>query len=184
MEILRSLYVEDALDVQVATIDDAKYLVIDVDERVGGEPRLATLAELLGLAASTSRLVFSTNPFEEREDVIRLTTRSVMGVMFYLSHATEVPARDIDGGRVTVTREADGSAFDWGQVGGRFMRIRSSASRPSGVAMAVRHRGSWFFIDDEDLNSKSTFVMLSQAIALQAGEIESTGPLLTLPVSR
>ncbi len=47
---------------------------------------------------------------------------------------------------------------------------------------AVKYRSSWFYIDDSDLTAKSTFALLMQLFALQAGEIKSTGPILTLPV--
>jgi hypothetical protein len=48
--------------------------------------------------------------------------------------------------------------------------------------VAARYRGHWFFIDDSDLDSKSTFVMLSQIFSLQAGKAEGIVPVLTLPV--
>lgn len=50
--------------------------------------------------------------------------------------------------------------------------------------LRVRHRGSWFFIDAADLDSKSTFSLLSQLLALQSGEVPSQAPVLTLPVGR
>ena len=49
---------------------------------------------------------------------------------------------------------------------------------------SVRYRGHSFYIDDGDLSSKSTFSMLNLVLALQAGEIPSGAPILTLPVSQ
>jgi hypothetical protein len=55
-------------------------------------------------------------------------------------------------------------------MGGRFLRIHSSNRRPPNAATGVRHRGIWLYIDDADLNSKRTIMMLSHAIALRAGD--------------
>lgn len=43
-------------------------------------------------------------------------------------------------------------------------------------------RGSWFYIDDSDLDSKSTFSMLMQLFALQSGNSDGMTPVLTIPV--
>jgi len=48
----------------------------------------------------------------------------------------------------------------------------------------VRYRGTWFYIDDADLNSKSTFGLLSYLFYLQAGDIKTFTPALTLPLGR
>jgi len=47
----------------------------------------------------------------------------------------------------------------------------------------VRHRGWWFYIEDTDLNTKSTFLLLVQLFNLQAGQITTIAPALTIPVS-
>ena len=48
----------------------------------------------------------------------------------------------------------------------------------------MRYRGHTFWIDDADLDSKSTFTMLNLVLALQAGEVPGGGPILTLPVAQ
>ena len=63
--------------------------------------------------------------------------------------------------------------------------IDVESGRPSGRPYAsVRYRGHTFWIDDGDLDSKSTFTMLNLVLALQAGEVPSGGPILTLPVAQ
>ena len=72
--------------------------------------------------------------------------------------------------------------FDWNRVTDGLKRIRSSSARPKNAAVAVRYRDSWFFIEDSDLDSKSTFSMLAQLYSLQAGGSAGLTPVLTLPV--
>ena len=83
---------------------------------------------------------------------------------------------------MTTTLTADGQPFDWAQVTGDLLRVHSQSLPPGRAVVAVRHRGYWFYIDDTDLTSKSTFALLSQLFALQAGREAGGAPLLTLPV--
>lgn len=113
---------------------------------------------------------------------IHVTTRSLMGVLFYLSQAVEVPSRHRELGLVTTTLDAAGQPFDWAQVTGDLLDIRSRRTRPGDAAVAVRYRGHWFYVADSDLTSKSTLALLGQLFALQAGSAASAAPMLTLPV--
>lgn len=117
-----------------------------------------------------------------RRTRIDLQTRSLMGSLFYLSQSVEVSQRHRNMRVVTITRDDDGAAFDWSRVNGDLLRVRSGPTRPAGAAVAVRHRGMWFYVEDTDLTSKSTFAFLGQLFALQAGGAESVAPVLTLPV--
>ena len=62
------------------------------------------------------------------------------------------------------------------------MRVHSSASRPKNAYIAVPYRGAWFYIADNDLNSKSTYALMTLLFALQSGERKTTAPALTLPI--
>ena len=104
-----------------------------------------------------------------------------MGVMYYLSQGVEAPLRHEEEGKVTVTRDATGQRFDWRKVAGRLLRIRSSESAPDSAFVKVKYRGHWFYIDDSDLNSKTTFGLLIQLLALQSATGAASGPLLTIP---
>ena len=105
-----------------------------------------------------------------------------MACLFYVSQSVEVPQADIDAGRVTTTKYPDGRVFDWAEVTGNLMRIRYSTLPPRNAYMKIYYRGKWFYIDDSDLESKSTFSLLMQLFMLQAGDVKYTAPLLTLPV--
>jgi hypothetical protein len=67
--------------------------------------------------------------------------------MFFLSHAVEIPEHDRAAGRVTVTRDGDGQPFDWSRVTGDLLVIKTQAEPPANAAVAVRYRGSWFYIE-------------------------------------
>tara|TARA_B100000686_G_scaffold350389_1_gene446237 strand:- start:2052 stop:2345 length:294 start_codon:yes stop_codon:yes gene_type:complete len=96
----------------------------------------------------------------------------------------ETPSIDKRAGRVTVAEGGDSSPFDWKQVTGDLMKIRFSEETPINSAVGINYRGYWFYIKDDDLNSKSTFSLLFQVFDLQAGGAKASGPLLTLPVGK
>lgn len=113
---------------------------------------------------------------------IALDTRSLLGVMFYLSQAIEAPPEHQAAGLITETVDDRGDVFDWSAMLGDLIRVQSAKRRPRNAAVAVRHRKHWFYIADDDLNSKSTFVLLGQLFTLRAGGGTGVAPLLTLPV--
>ena len=114
---------------------------------------------------------------------ISVDARSATEAMFYASQSVEVPRAHEEDGRVTVTLEEGGQRFDWSKLTGNLIRIRSGG-RPDGAYVAVKYRGRWFYIEDSDLESKTTFALLNTVLALQAGEVPRSGPVLTLPVAR
>ena len=115
-------------------------------------------------------------------EVIGIQTRSLNGMLYYLAHAVRVPPGHLDRGLVNVTRHADGRTFDWGRMTGGLMEVRASGDVPADAAVRVRYRDRWYYIADADLDSKSTFSLLAQLFALQAGGGDGLRPVLTLPV--
>ena len=113
---------------------------------------------------------------------ITIATRSLMGTLFYLAQAIEIPEVHRERGVVTTTVTSDGEPFDWHQVTGDLLSVHARSKPPTGAAVRVRHRGWWYYINDTDLTSKSTFSLMSQLFALQAGEVRATAPVLTLPI--
>jgi hypothetical protein len=118
----------------------------------------------------------------QRIGELAVDVRSLMGVLYYLSNAVEPPRAHEKVGIVTVTVDENGAPSSWSDVLDGLFRVRSSAWRPRNAAVAVRHRGYWFYIADNDETSKSTFLLLAQLFSLQAGEVEEQRPVLTLPV--
>ena len=114
---------------------------------------------------------------------INLVMRSVLSAMFYASHGVAVPEEDRVIGRVTTTLDAAGAEFDWSRVTGSLIQVQTGKSVEAPYA-SVGYRDHTFYIDDADLDSKSTFSMLNLVLALQAGEVPMGGPILTLPVAQ
>lgn len=115
---------------------------------------------------------------------LNVVTRSMTDILFYVSQAVEVPAVHKEKNLITITRKPDGTPFDWGQLHQEQIKIRSSKEEPENAYIAIQYRGYWFYLEDSDLDSKSTFLLLEILGDLQAGTTPSAAPVLTLPVSR
>jgi len=98
--------------------------------------------------------------------------------------AVEVPVPDIQAGLVTVSEEPDGRPFDWAKVTRGVLTIHSQESKPENAHVAVQYRGWWFYIADDDPNSKATFSLLNILFSLQSETGTGKSPLLTLPIGR
>jgi hypothetical protein len=145
---------------------------------------LDSLRTLLGLDPSTTELDITPDDGAQGGAALRLRLRSLLGAMFYLSQAVEVPRADLEAGLVTDARLPDGSPADWFALTGRIFRVRSGASRPAGAFAAVEYRGHWFWVDDRDLESKTTFGLLSNLFSLQSAQSRAAGPVLTVPAGQ
>jgi len=123
-------------------------------------------------------------PSDRQPDEVGIRCRSLLGVLYFLSQAVEVPAADAQAGLVTLTRSDGGQVFDWSAVTRRIMTIHSQRDRPEGASVAVQHQGWWFYIAANDQTSKSTFSLVNILFSLQSSSSEGKSPLLTLPVGR
>jgi hypothetical protein len=110
---------------------------------------------------------------------IHMRTRSVLGAIVYLAQGVTPPQSHLDSNLTLKSWPFPGqqnSEMD------QIFNVRTAASRPQ-ASLAVQYRGNWFYIDETDLTSKATFLVLSEIyrLALISSE-QNQAPLLTLPL--
>jgi hypothetical protein len=184
MDILGNLQRDDLIEFGRDPKGDGKNFLLHIKNDEAHKEDIREAKKLLGVSQAKEVFQFGDNFLEKGGDRLIVRTRSLLGILFYLSHAVCVPIEDVRAGLVTVTRNQDGTPFDWTKVSGKLMRVYSSKKKPAGACVSVEYRNSWFYIKDDDLNSKSTFVLLTLIFKLQSGAVTGTSPLLTIPVSR
>ncbi len=183
VKILRELQVQGAIDLSYHEAHDGvPRLVLHISEEYRGREKAKQFARAMNVQPGRAQYVL-TNSYKKR-DQIGVATRSLLGILFYLSQAVEVPRQDVLQGKVTRTKTSAGDIFDWKEVTGDLLRIRSLPDKPGTSPMIIFYRGTWFYIDDSDLSSKSTFSLLAQIFSLQAGKIQDNAPVLTLPIGQ
>ncbi len=181
---LRALQVRDAISLSYHEEKGVPQLILHINEEDKNREEAKQFALAVNVEPGKTRYVLAFSPALNKTDQVQVVTRSLLGIMFYLSQAVEVPREDVLQGKVTQTKTPDGKIFDWKEVTGDLLRISSLSGNPQAYSKSIYYRGSWFYIDDSDLSSKSTFSLLAQIFSLQAGKIQNNAPLLTLPIGQ
>ena len=162
----------DDIDIVIKLIGDNDSYKNDIDK----------VYRLLELDRGKDEFTLNTDFLDMKSTQWTVRTRSISGLLYYLSHNIDAPSGHLDK-LVTVTRPVDGGFFDWDDTpAGRLFKVRTSEDRPDNAYIATRYRGHWFYIEDTDLESKSTFTLLRQLFDLQAGQTNPQVPALTIPV--
>lgn len=109
---------------------------------------------------------------------IAVLSRSMMEILLEVSAGIEVPSAHVSEGRTTTA----GRASDAPDRRDRpLIHVQSSASRPANTFSAVRYRGTWYWIDDDDFGSKRVFTFLMLFFSLAETGVTPQSPILTVP---
>jgi hypothetical protein len=179
---LRELQIKHAVAIGVDQNGSSSELVVEFSSDPKLMPQLELVRRLLHLTPGLTRYTFTGNVLGRDETHVAVRMRSLLSVLFYLSQGVEVPESDGVRGLVTVTHSADGKPFDWQAMFKGWFRVRASETEPGHAYVRVHHRGHWFYIADDDLETKSTFMLLTELFNLQAGQAATPPPQLTLPL--
>lgn len=116
-----------------------------------------------------------------RNDIV-VSTRSLLEVMFYLSQGVNVPLEHQAQGLVTLTVDEGGNPFDWSEMMHDLFTIHVCKKFPKHAAVAVEYRGHWFYIDERDQNSLSTYTLLVELFGIEVRAGGGGGFLYTLGI--
>ena len=160
-------------------------LALLIRKKFSGSNEVKSLLTALDLSTNNTIIPLTTNFSNGTEGTsIEINLRSLAGIQFFLSHGVLIPDEDIINNRVKVTKTKDGENFNWQNIMSDFFVVYSQKEKPNNASVKVKYRGHWFFIKDNDMESKYTLMLLNQISALQSGNLEKVGPVLTLPVAQ
>tara|TARA_B100001996_G_C18632199_1_gene582219 strand:- start:363 stop:1427 length:1065 start_codon:yes stop_codon:yes gene_type:complete len=176
--IFRDLQIENSIDFFYDSEKNTSIIFYDDNQSV------KELRKKLNLGSHKKlKFINGKGALNNKSDSIVLSTRSFLGVMYYLSHSVDVPDQDKNSGVVTITYDESGNEFDWSELTNDLFEVKSGGNN-NNIAISTNYRNTWFYIDDSDLNSKTTFSLLMQLFSLQSGKSEGIAPLLTLPIGQ
>jgi hypothetical protein len=93
-----------------------------------------------------------------------------------------VPEEHPLAGLAPVTPGQDGQPFDWTRFTAGNFFVGAQKHRPHDAEVAVSHRGYWFHIARNDVDSRAVLAVLEILFGLQESDGRSVGPLLTVPL--
>ncbi len=183
-KLMRKLQTRNFINFEYESINGQSTLVFSLAEEALELPETLKLVEMLRITPGKTDYPILRNEMDHNPNQVRIRTRSVMGLLYYLSQSVEVPQVDVLKGKLTTTKYADGHPFYWSDLFNNLFQIKSSSEKPSDPFVSMKYRGSWFYIDDTDVESKRTYSLFRQIFAIQAGKIKVERPTLTLPIGR
>jgi hypothetical protein len=132
--------------------------------------------ELLGLAEDVGEFEIVYGLIPRKANEVALLSRSMMEIMLQLGFGIDLPAAHSAGGRALPGQRQAGDA-----QARPLVHIRSGTDEPRDTYAAVFYRGHWYWIDDTDVASKSTFTFLMILFSLaETGQAPAT-PVVTVP---
>lgn len=119
-----------------------------------------------------------------RRNAVSIKFKSCFGMLYDLARNVEVSEEDVKMGLTQDFEHLGENMMNRKGLHQGLVNVRSSSARPSDAYVSVFYRGRWYYIADDDARSKAYFVLVGMIFSLQAGELHTAKPLLTLPVNR
>ncbi len=182
---------DDEIDLDAASAVAAPPPVLEVvdaplGERVVDEPAEAAAGpEPLPAPAPIPEDAIAGAPLtlaaDDLRDIVSVNVRSGYQVLAFLSKGVEVPEAHAREGSVILFKGPDGRPFDARRLTQGLFHVCVQKHRPLRSDLAIYYRGYWYYIPDDDVQSRATlsYVKLVLDIRSQAGN----SPVLTLPVN-
>lgn len=147
---------------ELLNLDPQKYSfpIVDVDFSPTERIRIAT-----------DRPAAAFDPEAKFREIV-VVNRSMFEILGIASRSVQVPNEHLQAGLAAPDEN----------VLGNLLTIQSSEGEPANAAIAVQHKGTWFYVAANDMNSKATFLRLNALFEVTAGRVAGTDPILTIPV--
>jgi hypothetical protein len=182
LDALRALQLSGAVTIRMEKRgDDQVGLLILSRKDATANPDYQYILKVLGIRSDPGgeiSLTFGLLPRNDRE--VAVLTRSMLAILLELANGVEAPAADVAAGRTPPA----GRVADAPDPHDRpLVRILSGPSAPADAYTAVRYRGVWFWIPDDDLSSKNMFSFLMMFFSLAETGVQQSAPVITVPAN-
>jgi hypothetical protein len=131
------------------------------------------LTNLLGLRPGIQDVKVRYGLIPRDDTEIAMTTRSLLQILIELATQINAPQEHVTEGRTV-------PSMSWGDENS-LININHSTEKPEDAFVAVRYRDYWFYIDDRDLKSKTTFTFVMILFSVTETGGKEGLPLVTIP---
>lgn len=110
---------------------------------------------------------------------LAVLSRSMGDILIDLAWGIDVPPAHVASGRTLPTVRVNSATSPRDRP---MVRIHSGTAPPANAFVAIEYGGTWYWIDDDDFNSKRAFTLMMIFTALAETGVVPQVPALTLPV--
>lgn len=168
---MRLLQENNAIHVGMDTSDSDSLSFYIENTRPNAKKLLALLPQSHTRIVNTKNAVVTLSKGFIDNDTIGILPRSVLSCMYYLSHG------------IDISTPHSQKQSEWEEEIRTFFHIKRSDSYQKNSFISVFYKGEWYYISNNDTESKRTFSLLLHLFNLQAGSNEETSsPILTIPL--
>lgn len=146
-----------------------------ISDEIAGDVNI--VRQILGLSPDVQEIRVAYGAFAADNREIAMLTRSMLQIMIELASYIDVPAKDVEEGRVAAFVD------DNNPNAPPLIRIHSGASRSDEAFVTVQYRDNWFWIDDTNLASKRIFSFLMMLMSLTETGGQTSATIVTVPTN-
>jgi hypothetical protein len=141
------------------------------------EAKGAEIRRLLKLAVGPQKFTLMYSPVPGKDNELAVNSRSMLQIMQAFASHIDVPEAHLK------EKSAWGSTQNATKPEGalRTVRIYSGKNKPASAFAAVRYRDYWFWVDNNDLQSKRTLTVIIFFFTLSDTGSPEKLPLITIP---
>lgn len=178
LSLLKELQASDDFNVRAQSTREGGATIMTFRAKGASEAdleRVRKVRELLHLNLDAQEFKLVEAATQEDDKEIAMLTRSMLQILAEAATGVEVPASDIEQGRVY--------KMDLAETGPEFLvHVHSSTTKPESndAFAAVRYRNYWFWVDDRDLASKRGLGFLMVLLTLAESGPAAPPPALTI----
>jgi hypothetical protein len=174
---MRRLQVRGLLTVRFVRGKDGNHVFLGIADGYDPESRAtaARVRQFLGMTSGETEAEVVYGRVAPGLHQIAILTRSITAILAQVSAEIEVPPEDIAAGRTI-------SSFPLSRLGQNpIIRVHYGRTASPNTDTAVKYGQVWFWIGDDDFNSKVAYTVLGFLIALAQGAPAGQAPILTIP---
>lgn len=141
--------------------------------------KIAEIRHILRLSGHPPYSVYY-GGYSGKGNEISVTTRSMLQIMLEIGTFADVPQADIASGRASPIGGGGAAA---GNPQTPLLKIHSGTAAPAEAHVAVPYKGRWFWVADNDVQSKSIFASIMLLFAISDVGVRSAPPVVTVPAN-
>lgn len=174
LQLLEIMQEKSIISLDVGAEEESKNINVFFPQEIADDTIRLTVdkfKKILNLSSDINRFPIRYGSFQKDRKEIYLQTHSLLEILMALSHNVDVPVEHI----------LEGKTYDSGNAETNIkLKIHSSEDKPANAFVMVKNRGYWFYIDDSDWESKTTFGIVQVLLNLSKNFDPSRSPLISI----